>query len=625
MIEMKRLVGLVCFIGAGLWLHGEDKRPAKPNVLLMLVDDLGWQDVVSYDLDEPCPYETPNIDGLAKRGVLFKNGYSPSPVCSPSRCAIISGKHPARTMSTTVASGKPPSVFHHQNSFVAPWCRGGMDTEETTIAEALKSNGYRTGHVGKWHIAVNHYAFPQPKDEGFDFTSHYPGNSQARGVQNGMPNRLVGFATNQDKDAYRLDENGYPTDHVTEEALRFLSENKSDPMFLYYASWLVHTPIQTRSEQLLRKYCEKLGVEYPKDPKGWTLEGQRNPYYCAMVETLDYYIGRLVGYLEDTDDPRWPGHKLIENTYLIFSSDNGGMEGYSNIVFTDNFPLDKGKIHIREGGIRVPFIISGPQVKKDITSEVVVSGLDFYPTILDWTNTPNSANQKLDGSNLTTLLKVDPNDRGNVIDSRTEQPRESIFWHFPNGYCQQSAHLKNGYKLIYNHVYERPRLELYQLYDSKGKRVDWEEEIDLSQKLPELAKSMNAELLEFLEEMDAGMTYYNPTCTRVKIPGANQLLSVVDEQRTNRRVRLRFKENGAKVTRAQVIYTINGHSSDSEWFPLEAQIIPAMGKQPAKVEATLPPKVTHYVFNLIDENNFLISYPQMKKGDDQKTALEVVR
>ena len=118
-------------------------------------------------------------------------------------------------------------------------------------AEALQSNGYKTGHVGKWHIAVNHYAFPQPVDEGFDF----PLIIQAilrQGVQNGMPNRLEGFATTKEKDPYRLDENGYPRDHVTEEALRFLADNKQNPMFLYYASWLVHTPIQTRSRQLLK-------------------------------------------------------------------------------------------------------------------------------------------------------------------------------------------------------------------------------------------------------------------------------------------------------------------------------------------------------------------------------------
>ena len=625
MIEMKRLVGLVCFIGVGLWLHGEDKRPAKPNVLLMLVDDLGWQDVVCYDLDEPCPYETPNLDKLAKRGVLFRNGYSPAPVCSPSRCAIMSGKHPARTMSTTVASGKPLSAFHPQNSFIAPWCRGGMDTKEITIAEALKLNGYRTGHVGKWHIAIQHYAFPQPSDEGFDFTSHYAGNPQARGVQNGMPNRLDSFASRKSEDPYRLDEAGFPRDHVTEEALRFLSENKNSPFFLYYASWLVHSPLQSRSQELLRKYCEKLGVDYPTNPKGWLLEGQRNPYYCAMVESLDHYIGKMLKYLERTDDPRWPGHKLVENTYLVFTSDNGGMEGHHEEVFTDNLPLDKGKIYIREGGIRVPFIIAGPNIPSAVESDVVVNGLDLHPTILGWTNTPPNAGQILDGSDLGDMLLVDPQDDKRIISPQTNKPRESMFWHFPNGYCQQSAHLKNGYKLIYNHVYERPRLELYQLYDSQGKRVDWEEKVDLSQKLPELANSMNVELLEFLEGMDAGMTYYNPTCTRVKIPGANQLLSVIDEQRTNRRVRLRFKENGAKVTRAQVIYTMNGDSRDSEWFPLEAQVISAKGKQPAKVEATLPPHVTHYVFNLIDENNFLISHPQMKKGDYPGAALKVVR
>ena len=619
---MKKLVFWIFCMAAGLGLNGKG-RPEKPNVLLMLVDDLGWQDVVCYDIDEPCPYETPNMDRLAKRGVLFKNGYSPSPVCSPSRCAIMSGKHPARTMSTTVASGKPPMPFHPQHSFIPPWCRGGMDSQNTTIAEALKYNGYKTGHVGKWHIAVNHYAFPQPTDEGFDFTTHVPGNSQARGVQNGMPNRLQGFATKKENDPYRLDENGYPRDHVTEEALRFLRENKQAPMFLYYASWLVHTPIQTRSKKLLEKYCEKLGVDYPSDPADWTLDGQRNPYYCAMVETLDYYVGQLIGYLERTDDPRWPGHKLIENTYIIFSSDNGGMEGYQNVVFTDNFPLDEGKIHVREGGIRVPFLVSGPSVQSGVESQVVVNGLDFYPTILDWTGTSNSANQTLDGSNLAPLLREDPTDENRVIDIHTKKPRESMFWHFPNGHCQQSAHLKDGYKLIYNHIYERPRVELYQLYDSSGNRVDWEEQKDISAQRPKLAEQMKQELLKFLKGLDAGMTYYNPTCTRIKIPGSKNVPQVLNQKRINRRVFLSYEEKGAKVTRAQVIYTLNGDRQDSEWFPLEAKVIAAKGKHPAKAVAVLPPRTTHYLFHLIDENNFMVSYPKLERKDLAGTALQV--
>ncbi len=619
---MKKLSIWIFLLGATSSLLAQVDRPSKPNVILMLVDDLGWQDVVCYDLDEPCPYETPNIDRLAKKGVLFKNGYSPSPVCSPSRCAIMSGKHPARTMSTTVASGKPPRPLHPQLSFIAPWCRGGMDTQNVTIAEALKSDGYQTGHVGKWHIAVNHYAFPQPMDEGFDFTTHMAGNSQARGVQNGMPNRLQGFATTQAKDPYRLDENGYPTDHVTEEALRFLRENKQDPMFLYYSSWLVHSPLQSRSEALLRKYCQKLGVEYPQDPKGWTLEGQRNPYYCAMVETLDYYVGRLIGYLETTDDPRWPGHKLIENTYLIFSSDNGGMEGHPGEVYTDNFPLDEGKIHIREGGIRVPFLVAGPEIPASVESGVVVSGLDFYPTILGWTGIANSAGQILDGCDLGALLRENPRDSGKVIDAKSGRARESIFWHFPNGHCQQSAHLKDGYKLIYNHVYERQRVELYQLYDSAGKRLDWEESRDLSKKLPDLAKTMKRELLDFLEGMDAGMTYLNPTCTRVKLPGVKQVPVVIDQQRKKRKVEVEFEERGAQVTKAQVIYSLNGAGSDSEWFPLPAKVIAAKGKRPAKALATLPPKTTHYLFNLVDENNFMVSFPKVDVSDLAGTTLQ---
>ena len=620
---MKNLIALIFFVGAAWSLYGQGDRPSKPNVLLMLVDDLGWQDLVCYDLDEPCPYETPNIDRLAQKGVLFKNGYSPSPVCSPSRCAIMSGKHPARTMSTTVASGKPPMAMHPQHSFISPWCRGGMDTQNVTIAEALKSNGYKTGHVGKWHIAINHYAFPQPRDEGFDFTSHVAGNSQARGVQNGMPNRLQGFATTKEKDPYRLDENGYPRDHVTEEALRFLRKNKDDPMFLYYASWLVHSPLQTRSEELLRKYCEKLGVEYPKDPKGWTLEGQMNPYYCAMVETLDYYVGKLVGYLERTEDPRWPGHKLIENTYIVFTSDNGGMEGHPGEVYTDNFPLDKGKIHVREGGIRVPFLISGPDIESGLVSEVVVNGLDFYPTILGWTKTENSAGQILDGSDLGPLLIKNPKDPQKVLDSRSGQARKSMFWHFPNGHCQQSAHLKDGYKLIYNHIFERQRVELYQLYDSSGNRVDWEEANDLSQKLPKLAESMKEELLGFLNDLDAGMTYLNPTCTRVKLPGVKDVPTVIDHQQTKREVQLRFKERGAKVTRAQVIYSLNGESSDSEWFPIPANVVRTTDKGTSIVEAILPLGTTHYVFNIIDENRFMVSYPMIDREDLAGTALKV--
>ena len=150
----------------------------------------------------------------------------------------------------------------------------------------------------------------------------------------------------------------------SEDALKFLKEEKENPFFLYYSEHLVHTPIHTRTKRLLEKYLDKLGIDYPKKAKGWKLEGQNNPFYCAMVETLDYHYGKIVKYLENTDDPRWPGHKLMENTYVILTSDNGGMEKMPNEIITDNYPLDRGKISAMEGGTRVPLIITGPTIEK---------------------------------------------------------------------------------------------------------------------------------------------------------------------------------------------------------------------------------------------------------------------
>ena len=131
-----------------------------------------------------------------------------------------------------------------------------------------------------------------------------------------MNNRLEGFATDKPKDSYRLDENGFPFHQTNEDALTFIDENKDKPFFLYYATWLVHSPIHTRSKELLDKYAQKLGVD-PAKPTGQETPGQVNPFYCAMVEELDYYLGVVINHLNETDDPRWPGHKLSENTYLI--------------------------------------------------------------------------------------------------------------------------------------------------------------------------------------------------------------------------------------------------------------------------------------------------------------------
>lgn len=421
------------------------ERP-KPNVLLILTDDLGWQDVKCYDIDQPSPYETPNLDQLAKEGVMFWQAYSPAPTCAPSRGAILAGKHPARLKRPHVVGGAPPIPNHERGwSMIAPWYRGRLPVSETIIPEALRTNGYTSGHVVKWHIAIDHHAYPQPKDHGFDFTRSWRGATSAR------KNRLLEFATNKKSDPYRLDDNGFPFHQNNHDALTFIKENKDKPFFLYYATWLVHTPIHTRSRPLLEKYCKKLGIGFPKDPKGWNLPGQQNPYYAAMVEMLDYYVGQIFTYLKETDDPRWPGHKLIENTYIIFTSDNGGMEGYPGEVITDNYPLDKGKINAQEGDIRVPLLISGPKIPANVKTDVLANGMDFFPTILSWTKTQKPEGLKFDGLDLSKLLENNPKNP-DLAKYHDGTVRNSVMHHFPNSASMHSTLRIDGWKLIKNYM-----------------------------------------------------------------------------------------------------------------------------------------------------------------------------
>ena len=582
-----------------------NERPAKPNVVLILTDDLGWQDVKCYDIDEPSPMETPNIDSLAKQGVKFWQAYSPAPTCAPSRCAIMSGNHPARAQKTHVVGGAPPTPNHKYGwTMMAPWYSGRMPENETTLARVLQSNGYVTGHSGKWHMAIDHKAFPQPEDQGFDWTR------SSRGARSGMPNRVSGFATIQKEDPFRLDENGYPYHQTSEDALTFLRENHQKPFFLYYATWLVHTPIHTRSEQLLEKYCKKLGVERPNDQKGWTMKGQTNPFYCAMVEELDYYMGKVFDYLKGTQDPRWPGHKLIENTYIIFTSDNGGMEGHPGEVITDNYPLDKGKISAMEGGTRVPLIITGPGIPKGVESDVMVNGLDFYPTLLTLTGTKRPKDKDLDGCDLSDLLLKNPTN-SSLVKNKDGKPRNTMVWHFPHSVALESTIRMGGYKLVrnYNHRFDErtTELELYQLYkteNGKQVRVDIEEANNLASQHPQLSKELNERLSSILNEMDASYPYYNPQARRV---GAekNLIPKVISHEIQNETVTFSVREQGAKIVRADLIYTNNGGKKYEEWYRIK-------GKEKTKgtISFNLPEGSTHYYLNLIDENNFLVSYPE---------------
>ena len=587
------------------------ERPAKPNIIMILTDDLGWQDVGCYDIDEPTPMETPNIDALATKGVQFWHGYSPAPTCAPTRCAIMSGDHPARAQKTHVVGGHPPLVYHPGHPMMPPWYTGRMPETTVTLPKLLQKNGYVTGHCGKWHMAIDHHSFPQPKDQGFDWTRSNLGTTRKM-----MPDRVSGFATEKKDDPYRLDEDGITTHQNSLDALQFIEEQKDKPFFLYYATWLVHTPIHTRSKALLDKYCKKLGVKVdPENPEAWTGEGQTNPFYCAMVEELDTYMGHLFTYLENTDDPRWPGHKLVENTYIIFTSDNGGMEKTPGEIITDNYPLDRGKISLMEGGTRVPLIITGPGIKAGVQSDVMVNGLDFYPTILTLTDTEKPEDKSLDGLDVSELLLNDPADPS-LVKEAGGKARNTMVWHFPNSVALESTIRVDGFKLVrnYNHVNDartKP-FELYELYGKDGKRVDIEEAKNLAAAMPDKVKELDDKLTEVLTEMKASYPYYNPNHPK-GLPNQDKVCKVLSHKQNGDSVTFNYRGNGAKVVRANLLYTMNSGDKSEEWFRIPAELT-----SEGVVTAKLPEGTTHYLINLIDENNFLRSYPEVTRIKDGK-------
>ncbi|MFQ3241919.1 MAG: arylsulfatase A-like enzyme [Lentimonas sp.] len=592
---------------SGVATAANDRRPAQPNVVLLLTDDLGWQDVKCYDIDEPSPMETPNIDALAKEGVLFWQAYSPAPTCAPSRCAIMSGNHPARAQKTHVVGGGPPTPYNKElHRMIPPWYSGRMPEGELTLARVLQQNGYATGHCGKWHMAINHNAYPQPEDQGFDWSRHNLGTTRRM-----TPHRLTGFATREEGDPFKLDENGFPYHQNSEDAMEFIREHADQPFFLYYATWLVHTPIHTRSEELLQKYVKKLGVELPENPNEWTGEGQTNPFYCAMVEELDYYVGRLLKYLDETEDPRWPGHSLRENTYLIFTSDNGGMEQHPGEIITDNFPLARGKISAMEGGTRVPLIIRGPGIAANVQSDVMVNGLDFYPTILALAGIEQPAEKHLDGADLSALLKQDPTNP-ELVHQADGRVRDTMAWHFPNSIALESTLRVGDWKLVrnYDHLNNKhaSELELYRLYDTQDgqqNRGDIEEANNLADSMPEKAQALNAKLSEILTEMKASYPYYNPDFKH-PLPNKEKVCTIKSHSQAEDRVEFTYQENGSEVVRANLLYTLNGGARYEEWFRQPADLLDA-----SKVSAQLPAGTTHYFINLIDEHNFLQSYPEV--------------
>jgi arylsulfatase A-like enzyme len=457
--------------------------PRKPNLVFILVDDLGWTDLGCYGSTF---YETPNIDQLCKESMKFTDAYAACPVCSPTRASIMTGKYPARLGTTDYFGGPQPDEVpnhwtRHKPLLPAPY-KENLPLGEVTIAEALKEGGYKTFFAGKWHLGETAEFWPE--HQGFDINKG--------GWSWGMPTKPGFFFSPYGNP--RLEdgpEGEHLPDRLANETVKFIQKYQDTPFFAYLSFYSVHIPLMAR-EDLKKKYEEKhenLGIDTT-----WAIEGDRevrleqgHAVYAGMVEAMDEAVGKVLNTLKEL--------KLDSNTIVFFMSDNGGVstsEGHP----TANLPLRAGKGWLYEGGIREPMLVKWPGVVKgaSVCSEPVTS-TDFYPTILDMAGLSRKPQQHVDGVSWVPLLKDKKMHRG------------PLYWHYPH-YGNQGgspgAVVRNGqWKLI--EFFEPGRaLELYNLKDDIG------EKNNLAEKMPGKVSELKDMLGKWQKEVNAKMPTPNP-------------------------------------------------------------------------------------------------------------------
>lgn len=479
--SLSSVFGLPCF--------AEEKR--RPNVVFILADDLGWSDTSLYGSKF---YETPSIDSLAKRGMMFTQAYAANPLCSPTRASIMTGLFPARIGITAPQCHLSEERFEASVSANAPpWekavpCLSAtrLKQEYFTLAEALNEGGYVTGHFGKWHLGHEPY---DPLHQGFDVdVPHHPGPGPA------------GSYIAPWKFPASLGFTGEPGEHIEDrmakEAIEFVKKNADRPFFLNYWCFSVHSPWDAKPE-LVEKYRAKAD---PSNP-------QRNPLYAAMVQSLDENVGRLLKTLDDL--------KLSDNTIIVFFSDNGGVtfEDQNGNIVTSNTPLRGGKATIYEGGTREDCIVIWPEViEPGSKSDEIIQSVDFYPTILDVLKLKPKPDQRFDGTSILPVLK-----------QTSKLDREAIFCYFPHNTPRTGAvpsvYVRKGdwklIRLFHQGDGGRHAYELYNLKDDLG------EMRNLAAGMPEKVKELDHLLDCFLRETRAVLPKpnpkYDPTARRPEV------------------------------------------------------------------------------------------------------------
>ncbi len=433
--------------------------PSRPNIVLIYVDDLGWRDLGVMGSEY---YETPNIDALASQGIRFTQAYSNAPNCAPARASLLSGMYPPRHGVYTVGSSERGDA--RLRKLVPVENRTNLDLDTVTIAEALASGGYVSGHVGKWHLGGPGFL---PDAQGFAWA--------VGGDASGSPPSYFHPYAQGGRSLPDLDEGAdgeYLTDRLTDEAIRFLDTHHDRPFFLYLSHYGVHTPLQAKAN-LVQRYDDKRAAS-----------GHDNPTYAAMIHSVDEGVGRLLQRLDELDPS--------DETIVIFFSDNGGFGPATSMT-----PLRGSKGMLYEGGIRVPLIIRWPgTIRAGAVSDAPVIGVDLFPTMLAAAGIAPPPGVRLDGIDLVPFLK-----------GTRQLPDRPLFWHFP-AYLEADTSVPGpwrttpaaavrigAHKLIT--FFEDGRDELYDLAEDPG------ETHDLAVETPQRAAELRATLERWWEETGA--------------------------------------------------------------------------------------------------------------------------
>jgi arylsulfatase A-like enzyme len=466
-------------VAAGLFLlcalpqsaSAAEPSPRRPNIVFILADDLGWADLGCYGADL---HETPNIDRLAGQGVRFTQTYAMS-VCSPTRAAIMTGKHAARLHITIWREGSfdPPRP---NQKLAQPQTVHDLPLSEVTIAKALKSAGYLTFHVGKWHLGdAEHY----PEAQGFDVN--------VGGTLWGAPNTYFHpFSGSKTFGDFRYvpglgpgKSGDFLTDRLTDEALKLIDAAADRPFYLNLCYHNPHTPIEAKPD-IVEHFRQKLTPELR----------HQNPTYAAMIKILDDNVARVLHHLDERG--------LADHTIAVFTSDNGGfVNKFAGSNVTNNAPLRSGKGSLYEGGVRVPLIVRWPGVTPPaggVTCAEPTTCTDFFPTWCEAAGVAPDAtgDSGRDGVSLLAALR-EPAKAGTLH-------RDALYFHYPHYYATTTpagAIRQGEWKLL--EYFQDDHIELYNLKDDPG------EAKDLSKEMPDRAKDLRERLVKWRESVGAQM------------------------------------------------------------------------------------------------------------------------